>query len=185
MTVAFEDGAGNALSDVDSDTAGDQFDLAVGENTIEVKVTRGSLSRTYTLTLTRAKPQVSVAAAAATAGEGDSLTFTVTRTPVAGDALTLTVNVSESGDLVPADSEGDRTVTIAANATETTLTVATGADDSDWEEHSTVSVTAPPSTGYTLGAATASTLVEDDDFPAATAALAVSRPRWASRARSR
>ena len=105
VTVSFEDGAGNALRDVDSDTAGDQSTLAVGENTIKVKVAKGSLSQTYTLTLTRAKPQVSVAAAAATAGEGDSLTFTVTRTPAAGDALTVTVNVAESGDLVPAASK--------------------------------------------------------------------------------
>ncbi len=174
-TVSYEDGAGNALSDVDSTTTGDQFDLAVGENTIRVRVTEGGLSQTYTLTVTRAKPQVSISAAAATAGEGDSLTFTVTRTPAAGDPLTLTLNVSESGDLVPAAEEGDRTVTIAADATGATMTVATGADDSDWEEHSTVSVTAPPSAGYTLGsgAASAATLVEDDDFPAAGAVLNV------------
>ena len=175
-TVSYEDGSGNALSDVDATTAGDQFDLVVGENTIKVRVTEGGLSQTYTLTVTRAKPQVSISAAAATADEGDSLTFTVTRTPAAGDPLTLTVNVAETGDLVPAASEGDKTVTIAANATGATLVVATGADDSDWEEHSTVSVTASPNTGYTLGsgAATASTLVEDDDFPAAEAALVVS-----------
>ncbi len=175
-TVSYEDGAGNALADVDATTAGDQFDLVVGENTIRVRVTEGGLSQTYTLTVTRAKPQVSISAAAATAGEGAALTFTVTRTPAAGDPLTLTVNVAETGDLVPAASEGDKTVTIAANATGATLVVATGADDSDWEEHSTVSVTAPPSAGYTLGsgAATASTLVEDDDFPAAGAVLNVS-----------
>ncbi len=173
-TVSYEDGAGNTLSDVDSTTTGDQFDLTVGENTIKVKLTRGSASQTYTLTLTRAAPAVSVSAAAATAGEGDSLTFTVSRTPAAGDALTLTVNVAESEDLVPAAEEGDRTVTIAADATAATLTVNTGADDSDWEEHSTVSVTAPPNAGYTLSAASASTQVKDDDFPAATAALTVS-----------
>ena len=173
-TVSYEDGAGAALSDVDAATAGDQFDLAVGENTIKVRVTEGGLSQTYTLTLTRTAPAVSVSAAAGTAGEGDALTFTVTRTPAAGDALTLTVNVAESGDLVPAASEGAYPVTIAANATAATMTVATGADDSDWEEHSTVSVTAPSSAGYTLGVATASTLVEDDDFPAAEAVLTVS-----------
>ena len=172
-TVAYEDGAGNALADVDATTAGDQFDLAVGENTIRVRVTEGGLSQTYTLVLTRGKPVVSVSAAEATAGEGDSLTFTVTRTPAAGDPLTLTVNVSESGDLVPAAQEGEKTVTIAAGAAAATLTVATGADDSDWEEHSTVSVTASPNTGYTLGVASAATLVEDDDFPAATANLVV------------
>ncbi len=173
-TVSYEDGSGNTLSDADANTAGDQFDLAVGENTIKVKVARGDASQTYTLTLTRAKPVVSVGAAAATAGEGDLLMFTVTRTPAAGDALTVTVNVAESGDLVPAASEGDRTVTIAADAAAATLTVATGADDSDWEEHSTVTVTAPPGAGYTLGVASASTLVQDDDFPAAEAALVVS-----------
>ncbi len=173
-TVSYEDGSGNTLSDADANTAGDQFDLAVGENTIKVKVARGDASQTYTLTLTRAKPVVSVSAAAAAAGEGDLLMFTVTRTPAAGDALTVTVNVAESGDLVPAASEGDRTVTIAADAAAATLTVNTGADDSDWGEHSTVTVTAPSNTSYTLGVAGASTLVQDDDFPAAEAALAVS-----------
>ena len=172
-TVSYEDGEGAALTDADADTAGDQFDLAVGENTIKVKVTRGGLSRTYTLTVTRAKPTITVSAAAATAGEGALLTFTVARSSAAGDALTLTVNVSESGSLLDASEEGERTVTIAAGETEATLKVATD-EDTDWEEHSTVSVTVLPSEGYTLGADSASTLVEDDDFPTAEAVLAVS-----------
>ena len=52
-TVSYEDGSGDTLTDVDSTTDGDQFDLAVGENVIKVKVTKGSLSRTYTLAVSR------------------------------------------------------------------------------------------------------------------------------------
>ena len=51
--VSYEDGSGNTLTDVDSGTTGDQFDLVVGENVIEVKVTKGSLSRTYALAVSR------------------------------------------------------------------------------------------------------------------------------------
>ena len=58
-TVAYEDGSGNTLTDADSTTAGDQFDLAVGQNTITIKVTEDSLSRTYTVTVTRAAPAAS------------------------------------------------------------------------------------------------------------------------------
>ena len=53
-TVAYEDGSGNPLTDADSGAAGVQVGLEVGENTIRVKVTRGSASQTYTLTVSRA-----------------------------------------------------------------------------------------------------------------------------------
>ena len=57
-TVAYEDGAGAALVDAASGTDGFQADLAVGRNTIKVKVTEGGASQTYTLVLTRADKTV-------------------------------------------------------------------------------------------------------------------------------
>ena len=57
-TVSYEDGAGAALVDASTTAAGFQADLAVGQNTIKVKVTEGGASRTYTLALTRADKTV-------------------------------------------------------------------------------------------------------------------------------
>ena len=54
-SVAYEDGAGNTITDADAGTTGVQLGLEVGNNTIRVKVTRGSASRTYTLTVSRAE----------------------------------------------------------------------------------------------------------------------------------
>ena len=55
-TVEFLDGDDVTLADADADTAGHQVDLAVGENTIKIKVTAqdGLTTRTYTLVVTRA-----------------------------------------------------------------------------------------------------------------------------------
>ena len=57
-TVSYEDGAGNALVDASTTTAGFQADLAVGQNTIKVKLTEDGASQTYTLALTRADKTV-------------------------------------------------------------------------------------------------------------------------------
>ena len=47
----FLDGSNSALTDVDTGTEGDQFDLAVGENTIQVRVTAADNFTTVTYTL--------------------------------------------------------------------------------------------------------------------------------------
>ena len=172
--VSFLDGADATLPDADGGASGHQVDLDPGSNTVKVRVTKGTETQDYTLVITRAKPTVSIAAVAATATEGASLSFTVTRTPAAGDALEVAVNVSESGSLVAAAQEGEKTVTIAANGTTATLAVAAEADDTTWEEHSTVTAAITANAAYTVAAApnnAATTQVRDDDFPAATAAL--------------
>ena len=85
---------------------------------------------------TGATPTVTISAGAATADEGDALDFTVTRAAVTADALTVTVDVSETGDLVPGAAEGSGPVTILANEASATLRLDTDPDDDTWEEHS-------------------------------------------------
>ena len=152
-------------------------DLAVGANVITVEVTAEDGSdKTYTVTVTRAKATVTIAADADEAGEGDALSFTVTRSPAAADALTVKLNVSETGTFVPPGNEGMKTVTIPANMPSAKHTVRIVAGDEVWDAHSTVTAALVVETDspYTLGAAnSASTEVKDNDFPTATAVLAV------------
>ena len=171
-SVAFLDGADAALSDADTAT-GHQVNLAVGDTVIKVKVTAAdSTHNTYTLTVTRAKPTVSISGAT-TAAEGDLLTFTVTRNASPDETLTVTVDVSETEDLVPAANKGaGKTYTILANVASAEVTVQTAPADDTWDEHSTVKATVRANAAYTLGTGTeAETLVEDDDFPEAAAVL--------------
>ena len=174
-SVSFLDGADSALTDADS-ASGHQVNLAVGANTIKVKVTaEDSTENTYTITVTRAKATVSISRGAAEATEGDALSFTVTRDASPDEALTVTVNVTESGSLVATTNKGQKTVTILANAASAELTVQTDADDAVWEEHSTVTVTVAANAAHDRGSPyAAETLVKDNDFPQATAVLAVS-----------
>ena len=156
------------------DTAA-EVDLDVGDTAIDIVVTAEDEStKTYTVTVTRAKPTVTIGVGATTASEGDALTFTVTRDGSPDEALTVTVDVAETGDLVPVANEGAKTVTILANDRSATLTVQTDPDDNEWDSHSTVTATLQPNAAYTPTSNTAvSTEVEDDDFPAATAVLSV------------
>ena len=147
-TVAFEDGAGAALTDAHSAT-GFQAALVPGENIIKVKVTKSGASAHYTLTLTRAKAQVSITAVTASpATEGAALVFRVSRSAAAADTLAVTVSVSEDGAMVADALEASSTVTIAANQTSADLTVQTDANDDVWEEHSTVTARTEPGDLY-------------------------------------
>ena len=150
-------------------------DLAVGANVITVEVTAEDGSdKTYTVTVTRAKATVTISPDAAMADEGDALSFTVTRSPSAADALTVKLDVSETGTFVPPGNEGMKTVTIPANMPSAKHTVRIVAGDEVWDAHSTVTVAVVADTDYMLGAdVSAQTQVLDDDFPTATAELAV------------
>ena len=175
-TFVQEDGT-TAQPDDDSVTSGHQVGLAVGDNVIRVRAVKGDYSRIYTVTVKRAKPEVTISAAETMAGEGHDPVFTVTRSPSAPDSLTVKLDVSETGSLVPSGSEGMKTVLIPANTAAAEHTVTTDAGDDAWDAHSTVTVAlvAEADSPYTLDAAnSASTEIRDDDFPAATAALAVS-----------
>ena len=57
-TVAYLDSTGGALADADGGATGQQVDLGVGETTFQVKVTRGSASKTYTVVMERDSPWV-------------------------------------------------------------------------------------------------------------------------------
>lgn len=72
--VEFLDGDDMTLADADGNAAGHQVDLAVGENTINVKVTAGdgSTTRTYTLVVTRAEPNTDLSDLRVTGGSRSS-----------------------------------------------------------------------------------------------------------------
>ena len=168
-----EDGI-TAQPDADSGTEGHQVALTPGENVIRVAATAGDASQIYIITVTRAKPTVNISAGRAAADEGTALLFTVTRSPVASDALEVTMNVAETGGAIDPGSEGIKTVTIAADAPSVLHTLPTAADDALWNPHSTVTVTLEPGAAYTVGSDSfAETQVRDDDFPQATAVLTV------------
>ena len=174
VTATFVQEDGTTAQPDDSVTSGHQVGLAVGDNVIRVRAVKGDYSRIYTVTAKRARPAVIVTADAAEAGEGLALSFTVSRSTSAPDSLTVKLDVSETGGLVPPGSEGMKTVLIPANMPSAKYTVTTDAGDDAWDAHSTVTVALAVDTDspYTLGALnSAQTRVLDDDFPAATAAL--------------
>ena len=165
-----------SLTDADGGIIGHQMNLDVGANVFKIKVTAadGATTQTYTITVTRAKPEVSISVDAATVTEGDRFEFTVTRNGAVDEALTVKINVTESGDMVDDGTyEGDQTVTIAADQTSATYNIATE-DDSVWEAHSDVSATITSDDAYTIGSGAATKQVLDDEFPSATAVLSVS-----------
>ena len=162
-----EDGI-TAQPDADSGTEGHQVTLTPGENVIRVAVTAGDASQIYIITVSRAKPTVNISAGRATADEGTTLLFTVTRSPVASDAMEVTMNVAETGGAIDPGNEGIKTVTIAADAPSVAHALPTAADDAVWNTHSTVTVTLQPDDAYTVGSVNSvQTQVRDDDFPQA------------------
>ena len=118
------------------------------------------------------QPVVSIASAqspGATAFEGDALVFTVRADPAPAAELAVTVGVAESdgGAFVAPGGTGDQTVTIAANTSTATLSVAT-VQDTDEEDpaFATVTATVAQGTGYTVADAprdSAQATVSDDD----------------------
>ena len=179
--VEILDGSGNDASpipDADgNDGNGHQVALAVGSNTIVVRVTAedGNARRDYTITVTRGTTEVSIEGPSS-AAEGTSAEFTVTRSPSAADALEVLVAVTETGtgDLVAEANQKTHRVTISGGASEGTLAIPL-VQDTAWEEHTTVTATIQASDDYTIetGEGSATTAANDDDFPAATAVLSV------------
>ena len=177
--VTFHDSNDVEIADQDQNTEGHQVPLAVGENTIEVKVSEAdnTVLETYSLTVTRVVPVVSIASTTTSVLEGEAAIFTVHRDFAPSESLRVAVSVSETGEMVGDSSqgEGNRSVTIPGYATSTNLTVITDPDD-EWEEHSIVSASIDAQDTYAPSADSriAEVQVTDDDFPAATATLAVS-----------
>ena len=172
-SVSFRDADGFTLDDADGTEDGFQVALDVGGNAIDVQVTaeNGSPSADiYTLTVTREEGPPTLSVAGASAAEGSGVTFTVTLSAAATADVTATWTASiESGDTaVAADftdlSAATGMVTVTANQTTATITVATAQDTTD-EDDETFTVTLSNSSNATLGDATATGTITDDDAP--------------------
>ena len=163
-----------ADADGDSDN-GHQVSVVDKPVTIRVTVDDGSETRTYTVTVRG--PEVSIGHVGdGTLVEGDDVVFTVSHDGTVSEALAVTVNVDAPASLVDGSDIGERTVEIAAGDESATLTVPT-VDVDGWAEASLVTATLVAGSDYTISSALGSDSrrVNDNDFPEATAVLAVSR----------
>ena len=112
-------------------------------------------------------PSVSISAVNASVAEGADATFTVTATTAPPSALTVNVNVVDSGTFATASETGAQTVTIPMGMTTATLAVSTVDDGTD-ELDGTITATVETGMGYTVAVApgnSAVVTVTDDDEP--------------------
>lgn len=176
--VTFHDRVGDPIADLDNATDGHQVPLVVGENTIRVQITaaNSTVLDTYTVTVTRVEPVVSISASTTSVVEGDPVAFRLHRDSAPSDSLLVPVSVAETGAMLASSSKAvaGRSVTIPGHATSSYFTVVTDPDD-EWEEHSIVSASIASGDAFAASAESqrAEVQVTDDDFPAATATLAV------------
>ena len=168
-TVEFLDAGNATLEDADLNTGGHQVDLAVGDNTIKVKVTAkdGVTNRTYRLVVTRAGPAaVSFGSSSYRVGEGRSVTVTVSLDRAAGGQVEVPLNVTTGSGVSAGDYSGvPEFVTFTSSATSATFSFS-AAEDVVVEDDEVVSVSfGTPPEGTTAGspATTAITMVDDDD----------------------
>ena len=121
--------------------------------------------------------EVSIAAGTSPVTEGTEAEFTLSRTEGSTEeALTVTVEVTESGAMLEGTAPAE--VTFAAGAETATLTVAT-ADDEAAEEASAVTVRVVAGDGYGVaanGTAATVTVADDDAAPVVTTAAALAAP---------
>ena len=183
--VSFLDSSNSDLVDLDDMTEGQQVSLKIGSTTVKVRVAKGGVTQDYTLVITRAKPTVGTSSLTTGLGtEGDTLRFELKRSIAAGDALAVSVAISElgvdadsdPGDLFPDSEEGvSLSYEIAMNETTATVEVETTGDNT-WENHSKIEVKVLAGDSYTINSegGTASVVVKDDEFVESEAVLSVS-----------
>ena len=113
-------------ADADVNAGGHQVALDTGVNEITITVRRdGRPDRTYTVTVTRASTTVSIAAGAPNVTYRlEDVDFTVTRAETAGDPLEVGLTITQDQNFLAGNKRSPR-VTIPANATSATLTLAT------------------------------------------------------------
>ena len=104
--------------------------------------------------------QVTISTNATSVTEGTAATFTITATPAPTTALTLNVNITETGKVL--SGTPDSTITISANQTTATLTVATDDDNID-EDASVITALLQAGTGYTVGTPSSATVTVNDN----------------------
>ena len=156
------------------------------EYVVTVEVTSGTgdraMTATQTITVTvtdvvneAALPVISIAAGTSPIKEHLNAQFTLSRTGSTAATLAVTVTVTETGAMLPASEEGEKTVTFGINSATATLT-ADVANDSVYEADSTVTATVKTGvTGYAVHATngSADVTVNDNDPPETTVTLTV------------
>ena len=160
-TFGFLDRNDLEIADANSSKDDFQFNLAVLDNTVKVRVTAhdGITIKTYTVVVTRMDttepPLVTITAdsPAVNYSPDDDATFTVTRASTFAVALTVNLHMTQN-KLFLAAPDLARVVTIPSGSRSATLTI-TGAElqlvDSDPVETGTLTATVAPGTGYVIG----------------------------------
>ena len=183
--VSFLDSSNNPYEDLDGMANGHQVYLEIGKTTLTVRVVKGDSGQDYSIAITRAKPLVSIRTLTDNpAIEGDLLRFEIERSEAAGDVLEVRVGIDEldviddqgHGDILPDDIENTSPVReIEPHQATAVFTVET-TGDIVWEKHSKIEMRIKPEDWYSINAAgaTATIVVNDDDFPESKAVLTVS-----------
>ena len=98
--------------------------------------------------------------------EGDDIVFTLTRAGRTAGAVTVALNVAQSGDYLASGEDGGRNATFAAGATEATLTLTT-VNDAVQESPGTVTATLTSGSGYLVSQPNSVTVqvLDDDGLP--------------------
>ncbi len=177
---------------VDSFTiANDTVDEANGEITFTINdggsdyaISSVVANRSATITVEdNDKPKISITRGSAIATEGtdSEVSFTLSATPTPYQNLTISVMVSESGDVISTGGKGTRMITMTAGASSKMDTVSIANDGKD-EANSTITITVTACTGVTVAddcvvetnstpndpsnpTNTASIVVADDEVP--------------------
>ncbi|WP_419927282.1 cadherin-like beta sandwich domain-containing protein [Candidatus Poriferisocius sp.] len=145
-TVVFLDGNDVEIPDADDHADGQQVDLALGDNTIKVKVTASDLvtTRVYTLTVHRAVPSWEVSVGSESiAEEGEtSTTVTVSTGGVTfTEAKTVTLVLAGTATEVDDYTVTAKTLTLAAGEVSANATV-TAVDDAVEDSDESIEITA-------------------------------------------
>ena len=150
---------------------------AAAGKTVKVRVTftddggtEETLLSAATATVSAPLPEVSIAAAASPVTEGNAAVFVLRRSGATTSALTVTVSVTEAGDVL--DGAAPSSVTFAENAAEARLRIATE-DDAAAEADARVTATVAAGAGYRVAAAAAAAGVDvfDDEQAPSSAAV--------------
>ena len=139
-------------ADADANANGHQVALDTGVNEITITVRRdGRPDGTYTVTVTRASTTVSIAAGAPSATYRlEDVDFTVTRAETAGEPLEVGLTITQDQDFLAGDKRSPR-VTIPANATSATLTLATSDFLGEVSADGRLTATVDAGDGYDVG----------------------------------
>ena len=187
VTVEYATSDGTAASGTDYTAESGTLTFAANETTktVSVATTDDSVDEndeTFTLTLSSpANATLGDAAATGTiedddsppvlsvsdasAAEGDAVEFTVSLSAASAQQVTVEHATSDGTAASGTDYTAESgTLTFAANETTKTVSVAT-TDDSVDEEDETFTLTLSSATNATLGDATATGMIEDDDSP--------------------